>query len=162
MSVEGQYQHLESRPNQPRAVAFDVDPASLLSLREAFPEWEIEAVEGATVASLTQDWNLGATDLLIVGARADKEETLDLCRGLRQQAGRAVTPLLVLVPPAQPALVREVLAAGANNCLVLPIDAKEVASMLVRAQTGNQPGRHTLNLERAQTEDRWRDDGGQG
>jgi len=45
---------------------------------------------------------------------------------------------------------------------MLPIDAKEVASMLVRAQAGNQPGRHTLNLEKAQTEDRWRDDGGEG
>ena len=148
--------------NQPRAVAFDVDSASLLRLREAFPEWEIEAVEGATAASLTQDWNLGAADLLIVGARDDEGKTLGLCRGLRKQAGRAVTPLLVLVRPAQLALVREVLKAGANNCLVLPIDAKEVASMLVRAQAGNQPGRHTLNLDKAQTEDRWRDDGGQG
>jgi DNA-binding response OmpR family regulator len=151
----------KSMRNQPRAVAFDVDPASLLSLRKAFPDWEIEAVEGAT-ASLTQDWNLGAADLLIVGARDDEAATLDLCRGLRKQEGRSVTPLLVLVPPAQPALVRAVLLAGANNCLVLPIDAKEVASMLVRAQAGNQPGRHTLNLEKAQTEDRWRDDGGQG
>jgi DNA-binding response OmpR family regulator len=152
----------KSMRNQPRAVAFDVDPASLLSLREAFPEWEIEAVEQAPAAALTQDWNLGAADLLIVGARNDEAATLDLCRGLRKQAGRAVTPLLVLVPPSQPALVRAVLKAGANNCLVLPIHAKEVASMLVRAQAGNQPGRHTLNLEKAQTEDRWRDDGGQG
>jgi DNA-binding response OmpR family regulator len=148
--------------NQPRAIAFDVDPASLLSLREAFPEWEIEVVEQATAASLTQDWNVGAADLLIVGTRDDEAATVDLCRGLRKQAGRAVTPLLVLVPPAQPALVSAVLKAGANNCLVLPIHAKEVASMLVRAQAGNQPGRHTLNLEKAQIEDRWRDDGGQG
>jgi hypothetical protein len=37
-----------------------------------------------------------------------------------------------------------------------------VASMLVHARAGNQPGRHTLDLERAQSEDRWRDDGGQG
>jgi len=148
--------------NQPRAVAFDVDAASLRSLREAFPKWEIEAVEGATAPSLTQDWNLGAADLLIVGAGEDEAATLSLCRGLRKQAGRAVTPLLVLVRAAQPALVRELLKAGANNCLVLPIDAKEVASMLVRARAGNQPGRHTLNLEKAQIEDRWRDDGGQG
>jgi DNA-binding response OmpR family regulator len=149
-------------PNQPRAVVFDVDPASLLSLREALPEWEIEAVAGATAASLTQDWNLGATDLLIVGAHDDEAETLGLCRRLRKQAGRAVTPLLVLVPPAQPALVRDVLKAGANSCLILPIDAKEVTSMLMRAQVGNQPGRHTLNLDKAQIEDIWRDDGGQG
>jgi DNA-binding response OmpR family regulator len=147
---------------QPRAVALDVDPASLLSLRKAFPKWEIEAVEGATAPSLTQDWNLGAADLLIIGARDDEAATLDLCRGLRKQVGRTVTPLLVLVRPAQQALVRNVLKAGADSCLVLPINAKEVASMLVRAQAGNQPGRHTLNLDKAQTEDRWRDDGGQG
>jgi hypothetical protein len=45
---------------------------------------------------------------------------------------------------------------------MLPINAKDVASMLLHAQTGNQPGRHTLDLEHAQTEDRWRDDGGEG
>jgi hypothetical protein len=51
---------------------------------------------------------------------------------------------------------------GAHSCLMLPINPKDVASMLVHAQEGNQPGRHTLDLEQAQTEDRWRDDGGQG
>jgi hypothetical protein len=45
---------------------------------------------------------------------------------------------------------------------MLPINAKDVARMLLHAQTGNQPGRHTLDLEHAQTEDRWRDDGGEG
>jgi len=45
---------------------------------------------------------------------------------------------------------------------MLPINTKDVASMLVHAQAGNQPGRHTLDLEKAQTEDRWRDDGGEG
>jgi CheY-like chemotaxis protein len=148
--------------NQSKAIAFDVDPASLLSLREALPEWEIEAVRGATAALLTQDSDPGAADLLIVGARDDVTETLGLCRGLRSQAGRAVTPLLVLVPPAQPALVRAALEAGADSCLVLPVNAKEVASMLAHARAGNQPGRHTLNLDQAQREDRWRDDGGQG
>jgi hypothetical protein len=34
--------------------------------------------------------------------------------------------------------------------------------MLAHAQAGNQPGRHTLNLEQAQREDEWQDDGGQG
>lgn len=149
-------------PNPSRAIAFDVDRASLLSLREAFPGWQIETVEGASAASLPRDGNLGAADLLIVGARDDQAETVALCRGLRQQAGWAVTPLIVLVPPAQAALVKDVLKAGANSCLVLPIHAKEVASMLAHARAGNQPGRHTRNLERAQTEDRWRDDGGQG
>jgi DNA-binding response OmpR family regulator len=148
--------------NHSRAIAFDVDQESLLSLREAFPDWEIEAVQGATAASLTKDWNLGSEDLLVVGARKDVAETLALCRGLRTQAGRTLTPLLVLVPAAQPALVRDVLKAGANSCLVLPIHAKEIVSMLAHVRAGNQPGRHTLDLDRAQREDRWRDDGGQG
>jgi len=46
--------------------------------------------------------------------------------------------------------------------VTLPVHAKDVASMLVHAKAGNQQGRHTLDLERAQAEDRWRDDGGQG
>src|SRR4029077_13849264 len=101
-----------------KAIAFDVDPASLLSLRAALPDWEIEAVQVANAASLTEDWNLGAAGLLVLGARKDVTETLDLCRGLRKQAGRGLTPLLVLVPPAQPALVQVALKAGANSCLV--------------------------------------------
>ena len=77
-------------------------------------------------------------------------------------ARRRNAPLLVLVPVGQESLVRAALEAGADSCLVLPVHAKEVASMLARLQQGNRPGRHTLNLERAQTEDPWRDDGGQG
>jgi AmiR/NasT family two-component response regulator len=76
--------------------------------------------------------------------------------------GREVTPLLVLVRPEEPDLVTALLEAGANSCLVLPIHYKDMASMLARAHAGNQPGRQTLNLDRAQIEDSWRDDGGQG
>jgi PleD family two-component response regulator len=145
-----------------KAIAFDVDASSLLSLRKTFPKWEIQVVHVTTTASLPLDLNLGAPDLLVVGSREDEMETLSLCRRLRSQAGWSDIPLLALVPSATAALVKDVLEAGANSCLILPIHAEGVASMLVRAQAGNQPGRHTLNLSRAQTEDSWRDDGGQG
>jgi DNA-binding NarL/FixJ family response regulator len=168
------------------AVAFDVDPASLVNLRKALPDWEIEVVNGATLASLSLGWTRGAADLLVLQAGAEVAETLELCRflarcgavstgcrdegprtsGLRgsrpNQAPPAGAPLLVLVPHGREPLVRAVLEAGADSCLVLPVHAKEVASMLVRARQGNRPGRHTLDLDRAQCEDRWRDDGGQG
>jgi DNA-binding NarL/FixJ family response regulator len=179
-------------PNQYRAIAFDVDEASLISLREALPDLVIEEVNGATAASLSRDWDPGTVDLLVVNAREEVAETLELCRFLvscgvlgregpavtdsqeetpkalglhrrRQNVGRrSHSPLLVLVPSTRKSIVRDVLKAGADSCLMLPINAKDVASMLVRAQIGNQPGRHTLDLERAQSEDRWRDDGGQG
>lgn len=178
--------------NQSKAIAFDVDQASLISLRQALPDCVIEVVNGATAASLTRDWNPGSVDLLVVKAREEVAETMELCRFLvscgvlakgalvatdsqeeaptalglhrhRQNLGRRPhSPLLVLVPPSRKGIVTDVLKAGAHSCLMLPINAKDVASTLVHAQTGNQPGRHTLNLERAQTEDRWRDDGGQG
>ena len=179
-------------PDQSKVIAFDVDQASLISLRKALPDSLIEVVNGATASSLTQDWNPGTVDLVVVKARKEVAETLELCRFLvscgvlakdapvvtdsqeeipktlglhrrrRNVARRSHSPLLVLVPPSRKSIVRDVLRAGAHSCLMLPIDAKEVASMLVRAQAGNQPGRHTLNLEKAQTEDRWRDDGGEG
>ena len=41
---------------RPRAVAFDVDGESLTALREAFPDWDIKATDGATVGSLARDW----------------------------------------------------------------------------------------------------------
>lgn len=179
-------------PNQFKAIAFDVDQASLISIRQALPDCVIEVVNGATAASLTRDWNPGTVDLFVVKAREEVAETLELCRflvscdvlakdasvatdsqeeapttlGLHrhgQNLGRRPhSPLLVLVPPSRKGIVTDVLKAGAHSCLMLPINAKDVASMLVHAQSGNQPGRHTLNLEQAQTEDRWRDDGGQG
>jgi DNA-binding response OmpR family regulator len=148
-------------PDRSKAIAFDVDPDSLVSLQQAFPEWEIEAITGATVGSLTHDWNPGAADLLVVGAGAQVAETLGLCRSLRSQAGRALTPLLVLVPPGQEALVRAVLEAGANSCLILPIHPQNLVNMVTRAREGNQPGWHTLGLDRAQRADKWRDDGGE-
>jgi hypothetical protein len=46
------------------------------------------------------------------GARADVTQTLGLCRGLRSQAGRAQSPLLVLVQPGREPLVRAALEAG--------------------------------------------------
>jgi DNA-binding NarL/FixJ family response regulator len=179
-------------PNQSKVIAFDVDQASLISLQPALPDCVIEVVNGATAASLTRDWNPGTVDLLVVNACKEVAETLELCRFLvscgvlakdalvatdsqeeaptalglhrhRENLGRRPhSPLLVLVPPSRKGIVREVLEAGAHSCLMLPINAKDVASMLAHAQAGNQAGRHTLDLERPQTEDRWRDDGGQG
>jgi DNA-binding NarL/FixJ family response regulator len=179
-------------PNPSKAIAFDVDQASLISLRQALPDCVIEVVNDATAASLTPDWNPGTVDLLVVKARQKVAETLELCRFLvscgvlardapvvtdsqeeapktlgrhrrrRNRTRRPHSPLLVLVPPRRKSIVNDVLKAGAHSCLMLPINAKDVASMLVHAQTGNQPGRHTLDLEGAQTEDRWRDDGGEG
>ena len=169
-----------------KAVAFDLDAASWNSLREALPGWEIEVLNETTATSLTHDWNPGEADLLVVKAGEDVAETLALFRflvfcnvfstdsredetltmgspGSRQnQERRANAPLLLLVPTNEEALVRAALEAGVDSCLVLPIHAKEIASMIARVQHCNQPGRHTLNLDPAQIEDRWRDDGGQG
>lgn len=170
--------------NPSRAVAFDVEAASLVSLRAALPGWEIDTIDGATPASLAPHWDPGAADLLIVSARGNAGETLALCRFLafctgysteaREGGAEASGPrenlpalrphaaLLVLVSAGQEPLVRAALEAGARSCLVLPIHTKDVASMLAHAQEGNQPGRHTLNLDQAQTADLWRDEGGQG
>jgi hypothetical protein len=171
-------------PHRWRAAAFDLDAASLISLRKALTGWEIDTINGATAASLAHNWDPGAADLLVVSARDNVTETLGLCRFLsfcteystEAREGRAETlgpeeklpalrpdaPLLVLVPSGHEPLVRAALNAGAHSCLMLPIQAKEVTSMLVHARAGNRPGRRTLNLDRAQREGRWRDDIGQG
>lgn len=145
-----------------RLVACNIDPDTLGSLAQAFPGWEIEEVDGVGEGSGSDNLVSRDVNLLVMAARGDRGANLVLCRALRRWAGSADLPLLVLVPPAEPELVREMLDAGANACLVLPVHHKEVTSMLVRAQRGNQPGRHTRDLHRAQTEDRWRDDGGEG
>jgi hypothetical protein len=173
-------------PMQARAIAFDLDPESLARLHEALPGWNIEVLAGATDKSLGNEWNPGEVDLLVVKAQAEATGTLALCRflglsdvssmdsqkaapdilgprgSLQTQAQRAQPPLLVLVRAGQETLVRSLLQAGAHSCLELPIDAKDVATMLLHARAGNQPGRHTQSLEAAQGEDRWRDEGGEG
>lgn len=146
---------------RPKAIAFDVDRDSLASLRQAFPEWDVEVNDGATPDYLARTGAPKGADPLILGARADAAATLGLCRGLRDQVGRAQTPLLVLVPPDQEALVRAALEAGADSCLVVPVHAKELVSMVSRVRIGNWPGRHTRSLDRAQGGDLWRDDGGE-
>ena len=148
-------------PGRPKVIALDVDPTSLGSLRQAFPGLQVEAVHAATRESLARDWNPGEARLLVVGARTDVTQTLGLCRGLRSQAGRARTPLLVLVQPGREALVRAALDASADSCLVLPVHAKELVTMLSRALAGNRPGRHTLGLHQPQSDDKWRDYGGE-
>ncbi len=167
-----------------RVVAFDVDAASLASLREALPEWEIESVNGATPASLSGHWDPSTADLLVVGTRDNAADTLGLCRLLsfctsyspearRERMETLVpaqsplrpavrnAPLLVLVPAGQKTLVEAALEAGACGCLMRPIHAKEVTSTLARALADNQPGRHTLDLSRPQEDDLWQEDGGE-
>jgi FKBP-type peptidyl-prolyl cis-trans isomerase 2/DNA-binding NarL/FixJ family response regulator len=161
-----------------RAVAFDVDAASLASLREALPGWEVVATHGTSAASLARDGAPGgAADLLVVGARDNATEVLGLCRllaartpplaGTREAAGEAPrgprggAPLLVLVPPEQQTLVGAALEAGARSCLLLPIHPKEVASVLAHARAGSRPGRHTLGLDRAEETDPWQEEGGE-
>ena len=171
--------------NTLKALAFDVDPETLAVLQAGLPDWEIEVVEGGAAAVRREGWNAGAADLFIVQAAENEKQASELCALLARAGGlvpagtapgyhserrenrrrttpRNEAPLLVLVPANRSALVRDVLRAGAAGCLVLPIQADQVVSMLARAQRDNQPGRHTLNLDPAQAEDRWRDDGGQG
>ncbi len=145
-----------------RAIVFDVDEETLASLRQAFSEWQVEVSDRATIDLLIGGHSLGVVDLLVLGVGADVAKGLGLCRVLRKHLGSAHTPILMLVEPGEDSLVRAALEAGATSCLVLPVHAKELASMVTRAQEGNQPGRHTLNLDRAQVEDSWRDEGGQG
>jgi DNA-binding response OmpR family regulator len=144
-----------------RALAFDVDAESLTALRHAFPEWEIEVTSGATAASLRRDWAPAAVDLLVIGSENHLSEMLGLCRGLRSQPGRAHTPLLVLVSALQDAAASAALHAGADGCLVLPVHAKELISLVARVRHGNQPGRHTLALHPAQRDNPWQDAGGE-
>jgi hypothetical protein len=86
-------------PNQLRAVAFDLDAASLSGLREALPEWEIEVVNGATAASLTHDWNHGAADLLVVQAREAGTGTI-LFISRSPSEGDRVRAASVAAPPS--------------------------------------------------------------
>lgn len=171
--------------NRQKAIAFDVDELSLLSLHEALPNWEIEAAKGAQAERSPTAPHLGAADLLVVRLMDKPAETISLCKllvasgltaaaerntaekaagdqGPPTEASRRGAPLLVLVPRGQEDFVPLALKAGAHSCLMLPIHARDAAAMLVHAQAGNQPGRHTLNLERAQKPDFWRDEGGQG
>jgi hypothetical protein len=169
----------------PQVVAFDVDASSLLSIREAIPECRIKIVNGATASTIASPWNVRVFDLVVLGVVGDGGNSLGLCRSLaycngycedfdpltpkvvqaddgQSRSRTSNVPLLVLMSPSQGHLVQAFLEAGAHSCLVRPVHFKDVLGMLKRAQAGNKPGRHTLNLEGAQREDVWRDAGGEG
>jgi DNA-binding response OmpR family regulator len=145
-----------------KVLAFNVDWESLASLREAFPGWEVEAVASGTHGPTMKTWDPTGVDLLVIGNDRGTGETARLCRFLRQQSRWKATPLLVIAPPDMPDLVSAALEAGANTCLILPVHAKEMVSMLGRAQQGNQPGKHTTASHQPQQDDAWRDEGGEG
>lgn len=167
--------------NRPKAIAYDVDATSLLSLRQARPGWQIQALNRATPAFVAGTWRRGAADLLVVGAHGDDTATLRVCRlltahpgsweGLRREPRSGpkqdgwpcdrAAPLLVLVSAGEETPVGAALEAGAHSCLVRPIHPQDVVRMLAHARAGTQSGRHTLGLEGVQGADAWRDDGGE-
>jgi peptidylprolyl isomerase len=146
----------------PRAIAFDVDPDSLTSLRQALSGWEVEAMDRVTDGSLGRGWTPPVADLLVIGADVGTGAAFALCRGLRGQAGSSVTRILVLLGPGQEGLVPSALAAGADSCLILPVEGKNLAGAVPPARAGNPPGRHAGRPDRPQDEDMWRDAGGEG
>lgn len=166
-------------PRKARALAFDLDHPTLISLREALPGWDIEAVRGGTAGSVASNWDPAAADLLVIAIGEKVSESLGLCRFLafctvyspESSEAEAPTlggpghkmnaPLLVLVPPGKDVLVKAALEAGADSCLCLPIHAMDVRKMLTRVLAGNQPGRHTQSCNQPQIEDAWRDEGGE-
>ncbi len=147
--------------HQLRALALNVDAESLASLKDALPGWAVEtAVKSLRPGDALPD--RGPIDLLVVGVQDDTGSVTEVCRSLRRSPSVEGVPLVVLVKSAQDGLVTEVLDAGADRCLVVPIDPKQIVDALATARNGNRPGRHTLGLAQAQQGDPWRDDGGQG
>lgn len=167
-----------------RAIAFDVDAASLASLREVLPGWEIDTLNGAAPASLDPNWDPGAADLRIVSARGNATVALDLSGVLsfctryateaRDERGETLGPrdplqrflpdgpILILVPRVQESIAGAASEAEARGCLVLPLYVKDVASMLAHAWTANQPSRPMRNVDWAPSEDHRHDEGGPG
>jgi DNA-binding response OmpR family regulator len=148
--------------NQGRAVAFDVDPDSLERLGRAFPGWTIDVFPSIPCQFRTSGPTAEAADLLVVGAQPSEMPSTGLCQVLRARLSWADTPLLVLVPSDTPGQVEAFLNAGANSCLVLPIQVQELVDVLGRARAGNRPGHHTGNRDKAHQDDLWQDDGGEG
>ncbi len=125
----------------------------------------VSLLVGGFALAFYMDW-LG----LWVSKEEMKEEIArakERVRQLEQQSGwkapeTGANPKEDLLPSGRGLLGGAGLEAGAHSCLTVPINAKEVASVLAHAQAGNQPGRHTLNLERAEALERWQDEGGPG
>ena len=174
----------EAAPPTGRVIGFDLDRASLNSLRAALPGWRIDAVLGGSADTFPCGWDPGAADLLIVSAGADPAATWALCHfiasgmtrpdssrreaaviparrwRLGDEAPPTPIPLLVLMPLGQSHLIREAVDAGARHCLVLPITPEGVAGVMAGLQA---PPRSALHLYAAPDgENRWRDDGGRG
>jgi FKBP-type peptidyl-prolyl cis-trans isomerase 2 len=173
------------RPPSPgRVVVFDPDAPSLAAVYEALVGWRVDVVYGATADTLPCDWEPGDARLLIVGVGGELADTLDLCRFLafcaappqpssnaaaqaaaehsRGAVRRDGIPLVVLMPHQAGTMVSAALEAGADGCLMLPLRAEDVRAVVDQGRAGTRQGRHMLNLDRTEREDRWADEGGQG
>lgn len=148
--------------NELTAVTYHLDQESVICLQEALPGWQIQIMDNAAPRAAKRDWIPGTAGLVVLGTNAPQSETLGLCRALRSQVDCQAIPLLALVPPHKADLVRAILEAGADNCLVLPVHPKEIMKVVWEKGRANHSGRHTLNLNQPQHGDENRDDGGEG
>lgn len=143
-------------------LTFDLDWESLRSLREALPAWDVESAAGRGGTPTARNWTPTIADLLVIGVCGRRSEALGVCRLLRRQARWAAVPLFVVVPARCPALVSDMLEAGATTCLIQPFHPKEITNRLARACEIEHLGRHTTSLFPAPCQDMWRDEGGEG
>jgi hypothetical protein len=167
----------------PHACAFDLDAANLACLEDALPGWDIRALNGQTAASLPPDWASEEASLLVVAIRGDGRESLKLCRFLagalvpltvhtwpellpeamaERKAATRKAMLFVLLPPDHDSLVWALQEAGADRCLFLPLEANEVTDILYAVRSRDPDPKFLRDQQKAQRDERWRDDGGPG
>lgn len=130
-------------PLVPQVLIVDGDPRNRASAVDQARRGGHHAVEVASPAEVAASVDLTAVDAVVIDLELAARDGFVACGQLRELPGGALTPIIFVTDRDDPALIDAAVAAGADDVLVRPLRANELA-VRVRAL------RHTYGRLRAE------------
>ncbi|MCE5217798.1 diguanylate cyclase, partial [bacterium] len=112
-----------------KALVAERDTSCREGISDALRRWDWEVVSTPLAPAVLQT-GLEGVDVAIVGSQKREEGPVSVCRQVRELAGASPLYLIALVTSAHEAALREVVDAGADDCLLMPLQPGEIWTRL--------------------------------
>lgn len=98
---------------------------TIAAIRSALPDWEVceFALSGD---DCPLDFESQAPNLIVLQAQPERSRTMSLCKRVKSHAGGREVPVIVVVKMGQVTHVADIIAHGANTCLIGPCRPKSL------------------------------------